>query len=76
MLWWFWFLSLGILVFVIIVCIVLGLIGLSLEHQNSLGTSLLFLVLAAILISPISFLRAIWRRRTRNLDSGDISKAV
>jgi hypothetical protein len=34
------------------------------------------LVLAAILISPISFLRAIWRRRTRNLDPGDISKAV
>jgi uncharacterized membrane protein YhaH (DUF805 family) len=76
MLWWFWFLSLGILVFVIIVCIALGLLGLSLEHKNSLGTSLLFLVLAAMLIGPISFLRAIWRRRTRDLDSGDIYKAV
>jgi hypothetical protein len=76
MLWWFWFLTPGLLVFVIIVCIALGLLGLSLEHENSLGTSLLFLVLAAMLIPPISFLRATWRRRTRNLDPGDISKAV
>lgn len=76
MLWWFWFLTLGLLVFVLILSIALGLIGLSLEHKNSLGTSLLFLVLAGLLIGPITFLRAIWRRRTRDLDPGDISKAV
>jgi membrane protein DedA with SNARE-associated domain len=76
MLWWFWFLTLGVLVFVLILSITLGLLGLSLEHKNSLGTSLLFLVLAVMLIGPISFLRATWRRRTRDLNSGDIYKAV
>ena len=76
MLWWFWFLSFGLLAFLLILCITLGLLGLSLEHENSLGTSLLFLVLAGLLIGPISFLRAIWRRRTRDLNSGDLSKAV
>ncbi len=75
-LWWFWFLSIGLVVFVVILSIALGLLGLSIEHENSLGTSLLFLVLALMLIGPISFLRATWRRRTRELDSGDISKAV
>ena len=57
-------------------CIVLGVLGLSLVHKNSLGTSLLFLTLAVLLIGPIGFLRAIWRRRTRDLNSGDLSKAV
>jgi len=76
MLWWFWFLSFGLLAFLLILSIALGLLGLTLEHKNSLGTSLLFLVLASLLIGPISFLRAIWRRRTRDLNSGDLSKAV
>ncbi|MGO8934296.1 MAG: hypothetical protein ACLPLZ_08320 [Terracidiphilus sp.] len=76
MLWWFWFLTPGLLVLAIILSIALGLLGLTLEHQNSLGTSLLFLVLALMLIGPISFLRATWRRRTRVLNSSDISKAV
>jgi hypothetical protein len=75
-LWWFWFLSFGLIVSVLILCITLGLLGLSLEHKNSLGTSLLFVVLALMLIGPISFLRAVWRRRTRDLSFGDISKAV
>ena len=76
MLWWFWFLSFGLLAFLLILSITLGLLGLSLEHKNSLGTSLLFLILAVMLIGPISFLRATWRRRTRELKSGDLSKAV
>ncbi len=76
MLWWFWFLSFGFLAFLLILSITLGLLGLTLEHQNSLGTSLLFLALAGLLIGPISFLRAIWRRRTRDLNSGDLSRAV
>ena len=76
MLWWFWLLAFGLLVFLLILCIVLGLLGLTLEHKNSLGTSLLFLILAGLLIGPISFLRAIWRRRTRDLNSGDISKSL
>ena len=76
MLWWFWFLPFGLLAFFLILCITLGLLGLSLEHKNSLGTSLLFLTLAVLLIGPIGFLRAIWRRRTRDLNSGDLSKAV
>jgi len=76
MLWWFWFLPFGLLAFLLVLCIVLGLLGLSLEHKNSLGTSLLFLTLAVLLIGPISFLRAIWSRRTRDLDSGDLSKSA
>jgi ABC-type multidrug transport system fused ATPase/permease subunit len=76
MLWWSWFLTFSLLVFVIILCIVLGLLGLSLQHQNSLGTSLVFLALAAMLFGPISFLRATWRRRTRVLNSVDISKDI
>jgi ABC-type multidrug transport system fused ATPase/permease subunit len=75
-LWWFWFLTFGLLVLLLILCIVLGLLGLTLQHQNSLGTSLFFLALAAMLFGPISFLRATWRRRTRALNSGDISKSV
>jgi ABC-type multidrug transport system fused ATPase/permease subunit len=75
MLWWFWFLSFGLLAFLLILSIVLGLLGLSLEHKNSPGTSLFFLFLAGMLIGPISFLRAIWSRRTRDLNSGDITNA-
>ncbi len=76
MLWWFWLLAFGLLAFLLILCIVLGLLGLTLMHKNSLGTSLLFLTLAVLLIVPISFLRAIWRRRTRDLNSGDLSKSL
>jgi hypothetical protein len=76
MLWWFWFLTPSVLIILLILCITLGLVGLTLQHQNSLGTSLVFLVLAVMLIGPISFLRATWRRRTRVLNSPDISKAV
>ncbi len=76
MLWWFWFLPFGLLAFLLILSITLSLLGLSLVHKNSLGTSLLFLTLAVLLIGPISFLRAIWRRRTRDLNSGDLSKGV
>jgi len=76
MLWWFWFLTFGLLAFLLILSIALGLLGLSLEHKNSLGTSLVFAALALMLIGPISFLRAIWRRRTRDLNPGDLSKAV
>ena len=75
-LWWFWFLTFSLLVFVLILCIVLGLLGLSLEHKNSLGPSLLFLVLAVMLFGPISFLRATWRRRTRDLNSPDIFEDI
>jgi ABC-type multidrug transport system fused ATPase/permease subunit len=75
-LWWFWFLTFSLLVLLLILCIVLGLLGLTLQHQNSFGTSLVFLLLAVMLIGPISFLRATWRRRTRVLNSGDISKVV
>ncbi len=76
MLWWFWFLTFSLLVLILILSIVLGLLGLTLQHKNSLGTSLIFLVLAVMLYGPLSFLRATWRRRTRVLNSGDISKAV
>ena len=76
MLWWFWFLTFSFLILLLIFCIVLGLVGLSLQHQNSLGTWLVFLVLAGMLFGPISFLRATWRRRTRVLSPSDISKAV
>ena len=76
MLWWFWFLTFSLLVLILILSIVLGLLGLTLQHKNSLGTSLVFLVLAVMLYGPLSFLRATWRRRTRVLNSGDISKAV
>lgn|GEM_PF-5885031 len=75
-LWWFWFLTFGLLVLVLILCITLGLLGLSLQHKNPLGTSLVFLVLAVMLFGPISFLRATWRRRTRALNSSDISKDI
>jgi hypothetical protein len=75
-LWWFWFLTPGLLILLLILCITLGLIGLTLQHQNSLGTSLVFLALAAMLFGPISFLRATWRRRTRVLNSPEISKDI
>jgi ABC-type multidrug transport system fused ATPase/permease subunit len=76
MLWWFWFLTFGLLVLLLILCIVLGLLGLTLQHQNSLGTSLFFLALAAMLFGPISFLRATWRRRTRVLNSPDLTNDI
>lgn len=76
MLWWFWFLPFGLLAFLLILSITLGLLGLSLEHKNSLGTSLLFLTLAVLLVGPIGFLRAIWRRRTRDLNPGDLTKVL
>jgi ABC-type multidrug transport system fused ATPase/permease subunit len=75
-LWWFWFLTFGLLVLLLILCIVLGLLGLTLQHQNSLGTSLFFLALAAMLFGPISFLRATWRRRTRVLNSPDLTNDI
>ncbi|MEI9968670.1 MAG: hypothetical protein WDM87_08630 [Terracidiphilus sp.] len=75
-LWWFWFLTCALLVFVLILSIVLGLLGLSLQHKNSLGTSFVFLVLAVMLYGPISFLRATWHRRTCVLNSPDISKDI
>jgi hypothetical protein len=76
MLWWFWFLTPGLLMLLLILCITLGLLGLTLQHQNSLGTSLVFLALAVMLIGPITFLRATWRRRTRVLSSPDISEDI
>ncbi len=76
MLWWFWFLSFGLLAVLLVLFTALGLVGLSLEHKNSLGTSFVLLTLAAMLVGPISFLRATWRRRTRDLDPGDLSKSV
>jgi hypothetical protein len=76
MLWWFWFLTPSLLMLLLILCITLGLLGLSLQHKNSLGTSFVFLVLAVMLIGPITFLRATWRRRTRVLNSPDISKDI
>ena len=76
MLWWFWFLTFSLLILLLILCIALGLLGLTLQHQNSLGTSLVFLALAAMLFGPISFLRATWRRRTRVLNSPDISQDI
>jgi hypothetical protein len=75
-LWGFWFLTCALLVFFLVLCIVLGLLGLTLVHKNSLGTSFVFLVLAVMLIGPITFLRATWRRRTRVLNSGDVSKDI
>ena len=75
-LWWFWFLTFGLLALFLVLCITFGLIGLSLEHQNSMGTSLAFVALAVMLIGPISFLRATWRRRTRVLNSLDLSKDI
>jgi ABC-type multidrug transport system fused ATPase/permease subunit len=72
-LWWFWFLTFSLLILLLILCIVLGLLGLTAQHQNSLGTSLVFLLLAAMLFGPITFLRATWRRRTRVLNSSDVS---
>jgi ABC-type multidrug transport system fused ATPase/permease subunit len=75
-LWWFWFLTFGLLALVLILCIALGLLGLTLQHQNSLGTSLLFLALAVMLFGPITFLRATWRRRTRVLNSSDVSNEI
>lgn len=75
-LWWFWFLTFGLLVILLVLCIVLGLLGLSLEHKNSLRTSLVFLALAVMLIGPISCLRATWRRRTRVLNSPEIFKDI
>jgi len=74
MLWWFWFLSFGLLAFLLILCIALGLLGLTLEHKNSVGTSFVLLALAVMLVGPISFLRATWRRRTRDLKPGDLSQ--
>jgi len=75
-LWWFWFLTPGLLMLLLMLCITLGLLGLTLQHQNSLRTSLVFLVLAGMLFGPISFLRATWRRRTRVLNSPDISQDI
>ena len=37
MLWWFWFLPFGLLAFLLILCIVLGLLGLSLDAQKLSG---------------------------------------
>jgi hypothetical protein len=76
LLWWSWFLTFSLLILLLILCIALGLLGLTLQHQNSLKTSLVFLALAAMLFGPISFLRATWRRRTRVLNSPDISKDI
>jgi hypothetical protein len=75
-LWWTWFLAFGSLALALSLCIVFGLVGVTMEHQNSPGTFGIFLVLALMLIGPIMFLRATWRRRTRNLKSESISKAL
>jgi hypothetical protein len=71
-LWWAWFLTFAGLALALILCIVFGLIGLTIKHQNSVGTSVVFLVLVVMLIGPITFLRATWRRRTRTLNAEDI----
>jgi hypothetical protein len=75
-LWWTWFLTFGSLALALSLCIVFGLVGVTMEHQNSPGTFGIFLVLALMLIGPIMFLRATWRRRTRNLKSESIAKAL
>lgn len=75
-LWWSWFITFGGLSLLIVLCIAFGLIGLTMEHQNTPGTFGIFLVLALMLIGPITFLRAIWRRRTRDLNSESISRAL
>ena len=71
-LWWTWFLIFGGLVLGLLLCILLGLIGLTMVHQNTFATSAFFLVIAALIIGPITFLRAVWRRRTRTLNAEDI----
>jgi hypothetical protein len=71
-LWWTWFLIFGSLVLGLFLCIVLGLVGMTMAHQITLGTSIMFVVLAVLLIGPITFLRATWRRRTRTLNAEDI----
>lgn len=75
-LWWIWFLTFGSLALALSLCIVFGLVGLTMEHQNTPGTFGIFIVLAVMLIGPVMFLRATWRRRTRNLNSESISKAL
>jgi len=75
-LWWIWFLTFGSLALALGLCILFGLVGLTMEHQNTPATFGIFLVLALMLIGPITFLRATWRRRTRNLNSGSIPKAL
>jgi hypothetical protein len=72
-LWCFWFLTLVSIELALILCIVFGLVGLTMAHQNTPGTFGLFLLLAIMLIGPFTFLRAIWRRRTRPLDPARIS---
>ena len=72
-LWWLWFLTFGLLEIVLVLCIALGLLGLTLAHQNTFGTFGIFLFLAFLLIGPITFMRATWRRRTRPLDPANLS---
>ena len=75
-LWWIWFFTFGSLTLALSLCIVFGLVGLTMEHQNTPATFGIFVVLAVMLIGPVTFLRATWRRRTRNLKSESIAKAL
>jgi hypothetical protein len=67
LLWWIWFITFAGLVVGIVLVIILAAIGLIAENQLTLKTAAFLLVLAAMLFGPMTFLVAVWRRRTRPL---------
>lgn len=72
LIWWSWVVTFAALGLVLLSSIVLGLIGLLSEHRLSLGTAAVLAVLAVMLAGPATFLRALWLRRSRPLDTNKI----
>jgi hypothetical protein len=53
---------------VLAVIVILGGIGMAMNHQLTGAGVIMLLVLALISIGPISYLRVLWRRRPHPLD--------
>jgi hypothetical protein len=66
-LWWIWFITFGGLTAALVLSILFGAIGLIAEGDLNLATAAFLLVLGVMLIGPATFLRVVWRGRTRPL---------
>lgn len=66
--WWWLAAVFAVLTAALAAIVILGGIGMAINHQMTGGAVLTLLVLALISIGPISYLRWLWRRRPHPLD--------
>jgi hypothetical protein len=66
--WWCLTAVFAVLTAALALVVVLGGIGMAIDHQKTGGAVLTLLVLALISIGPISYLRWLWRRRPHPFD--------